>query len=485
MSAYCRFTICRILALALVASLFVSPVAGAQPASPARGNSRTSPGPAEAVAPLAPPLQDVVQLAAADHTCALTSAGGVKCWGANYSGQLGDGTITSRSTPVDVIDLSSGVTTIAAGASHTCAVTSGGGVKCWGTNYIGQLGDGTTTSSSTPVDVVGLSGITAVATGNDHTCALTSGGGVKCWGWNYVGELGDGTTTDSRTPVDVVGLSGGVVALSGGGMHTCAVTGSGGVKCWGANWGGRLGDGTTRHSMIPVDVCAGGAAGCTGTLGDVTKVAAGESHTCALTSMGAVKCWGLNPYGQLGAGATTNQSTPVDVNGLQSGATALAAGNYHSCALVGNGRPKCWGSDRDGQLGLGTQFVRVTAVDVVAGAVPSLLLNYPVGKSGSVFTLTGFDFPASSPLTLTVNGAALPTTAVTDPSGGFIVFLDTAAAEAGFYTVTASANPSASAWFVLAPDAPLQVQEGGGLTVAIPAGLGAPVSTLNMPLVLH
>ena len=304
-----------------------------------------------------PPPDNVRLTAGYNHTCTITGSGAVKCWGGNDSGQLGDGTIMLRRTPVDVIGLDAAVTSIAAGLFHTCAVTGNGGVKCWGSNYHGQLGDSTQTERFTPVNVIGLeSGVTALAAGGNHTCALTTNGGVKCWGYNANGQLGDGTQETRLLPVDVSGLDSGVVAITAAHSHTCALTNSGGVKCWGWNFQGQLGDGTTTDRLTPVNV--------TDLASGIKIIAAGDGNTCAVTNQGGVKCWGWNAVGQSGNSVQSFQSIPRDVDGLTSGVKAIAAGNSHACAVTENGAVKCWGYNRQGQLGDSTTVNRYPPVDV-------------------------------------------------------------------------------------------------------------------------
>lgn len=329
------------------------------------------------VASLSGGVQDIAAGGAGDrigHTCAVATSG-IKCWGYNGFGQLGNGTTLDYHSPIEVIGLNSGVQAIAAGGrggywtdtgSHTCALTTSGAVKCWGFNRDGQLGDETTATRYTPAGVNGLnSGVQAVATGADHTCALIAGG-IKCWGLNVSGQLGDSTNEERHSPVDVTGLTTGVQAITAGGSenlsyrwyvgHTCALTTSGGVKCWGSNRYGQLGDETNDNRWAPADVHGLATA--------VQAIAAGGYHTCALTTAGGVKCWGLNDYGQLGDSTTISRTSPVDVRGLTSGVRAISAGLLHTCALTTIGGVKCWGANYDGQLGDGTDVARPIPVDV-------------------------------------------------------------------------------------------------------------------------
>lgn len=318
-----------------------------------------------------------------NHTCAITKGGGVKCWGKNDAGQLGNGGIVQQSYPVGVSGLTSGVTGISAGLSHTCALTYSGGVKCWGENSSGQLGDGTSTDRRTPIDVSGLtSGVLAIAAGQFHTCALTAGGGIKCWGDNSNGQIGNGGYAVQRTPVNVTGLTSGMKAVAAGYWHTCGLTTGGGMKCWGNNTDGELGNGNTTDQPTAVDA--------TGLTTGIQAIAAGDFHTCALTTGGGAKCWGFNSNGQLGNGNTTNQLTAVNVTGLASGVVALSAGYTHTCAVLSSGNAKCWGNNDKGQLGNGniTQQLTPVTIPALAGSAKALALGdthtCAVSTSGSI-----------------------------------------------------------------------------------------------------
>jgi alpha-tubulin suppressor-like RCC1 family protein len=317
---------------------------------------------------------DVMAVAAGDRfSCALSTAGGVKCWGNNAFGQLGDGTTANRTRPVDVVGLANGTTAIAARGEHACALAAGT-VKCWGANINGQLGDGSTTNRTTPVDVAGLTGISSIVSGGEHTCALSSAGNVTCWGWNNKGQLGDGTTTDRAIPTSVAGLSGRVSAISAGGRHTCALMASGGVECWGFGEFGQLGDGTSTDSSAPVDVI--------GLTSDVATITLGGNLSCGLTTDAGVTCWGLDLVGD-----DRFTATPAEISALSGSTEVVTAGFYHVCAIKLDGVVTCWGGNDTGQLGNGTTVDSSVPTDVrdangrplvVGGGASSDLILAPI-----------------------------------------------------------------------------------------------------------
>ncbi|CAB5514306.1 hypothetical protein LMG26857_03365 [Achromobacter anxifer] len=312
------------------------------------------------------------------HACALTMTNGVKCWGMNGNGQLGNGKTTDSVAPVDVVGLTSGVAQLAVGSGQNCVVTTAGGAKCWGGNYSGQLGDSTSKNNQlTPVDVVGLtSGVKSIATGSSHSCAVLTTGEVRCWGANNMGQLGDRTAVDKITPVTAVGVTAKQVAI--GSTSTCVVNTAGGAQCWGANGEGQLGNGTKNNSQVPVDV--------TGLAANVAYISlpTNAQFACAVTTAGGAKCWGNGASGQLGNSAWGNSLVPVDVTGLTSGVTSLSTGGGHVCATTSAGDTKCWGFNSLGQVSAttGNMFSPNIVLAASGGAV-----NASAGQAFSCATV--------------------------------------------------------------------------------------------------
>ena len=382
-------------------------------------------------------------------------------WGWNGDGQLGDGTVIDRSTPILLRSLS-GVVAIAVGSGHSLVLLSDGTVRAWGDNSYGQLGDGTTIDRSMPVPVNGLTAVVAIAGGGSHSLALLTDGTVRAWGMNSLGQLGNGTSLDQTTPVPVSGLSGvmaiaagkfhslalladgtvhiwglnaslqyvagsgfegptfpvrwlsGAVAIAAGGFHGLALLSDGTVRAWGGNGYGQLGNGTTAYGLVAIPVSD---------LTGVVAIAGGMYHSLAVLSDGTVRAWGDNSYGQLGDGTTTSRSTPVPVSSLRA-AVAIAGGGSHSLALLSDGTVRAWGSNTSGRLGDGTATNCSTpvlvsdlsgAVTIAAGETHSLAL---VAKLSLRTSGTGSGAVTSTPAGLVCRGTC---TLEPPPGSGLIL----------------------------------------------------------------
>jgi len=360
------------------------------------GTNTTSPFPARTIIPVGMTFSYVA--GGWLHTAALASDGTVWTWGWNNEGELGDGTNTNSNIPAQV-NIPGGVTVtaISAGlASHTVALASDGTAWAWGYNSRGQLGDGTDANSNIPVQVNLPGGIifTAFATGLYHTLALTDDGALWAWGFNSYGQLGDGTDTDSYIPLQVnlpAGVT--VTAIAAGMNYSLALADDGTVWAWGENYYGELGDGTTDHSGIPVQVQI--------PAGEIiTSIAAGTYHALALSDSGILWAWGNNEYGQLGNGATAHSYVPVQID-LPPGVNlaAVTAGRSHTVALADDGTVLAWGRNDDyGQLGDGTGTNSSVPVQVAGeNGIGFLNLGFyvtpPVDPPGKPSTLQKiFDF---------------------------------------------------------------------------------------------
>jgi alpha-tubulin suppressor-like RCC1 family protein len=303
------------------------------------------------------------------HTCGVTTDDRAYCWGENYDGRLGDGTTTYRLTPVAVAG-GRHFRQIRAGAFHTCAVTPFDVAFCWGSNGYGRLGDGTATQRLTPVRVLGGLSFRRVIAGGLHTCGVTTDDRGYCWGYNDSGQLGDGTMTWRPTPVAVAGgLS--FRQVIPGSNHTCGVTAEERAYCWGNNENGQLGDGTGSFRRLTPIAVAGARR--------FTQVIAGYLHTCGVTASNVAFCWGFNFSGQNGDGTTTWSRSPVRVagglqfigvsTGVQEPPPLVYDAAQHSCGVTTDNRAYCWGANLYGQVGDGTgdvgNSVRLTPVAVV------------------------------------------------------------------------------------------------------------------------
>ncbi len=307
-------------------------------------------------------LSDVTALAGGfSHSLALKSDGTVWGFGGNFKGQLGDGSVMMQKTPVRVGDLT-GVRSIAAGRFFSLVLKTDGTVWGFGDNEGGQLGTGAGSGLpvTSPVQAVGLSNVTAIAAGDAHGLAVRNDGTVWAWGSNFEGQLGDGTTTGRATPAQVPGLSG-IVAVAAGEKHSLALKNDGTVWAWGLNTEGQLGDATQTRRLSPVQVVNSGGGALTG----VTQIAAGARHSMVLKDDSSVWTWGYNGFLQLGEGVLppSNRSTPVRVVNV-SGAVRIAAGHYHNAALMADSTLRMWGRNAYGGLGDGTSFARAAPVEV-------------------------------------------------------------------------------------------------------------------------
>jgi alpha-tubulin suppressor-like RCC1 family protein len=325
------------------------------------------------------------------HTCAINTSGVLKCWGAGFDGELGDGNATSSTSPI-MPSIVGAPIFVGAGSSHTCAIVAGGKAFCWGFGFDGELGDGNATEEDLPSPVSSISNVLRIDGGGEHSCAIVNGGSVMCWGGNFYGDVGDGSGTERDTPVATSPTIGNALEVNAGiGDHACAVLSTGGVQCWGEDDYGECGDNATNfQDLSPVDVMTSS----TTKLANASHVVLGNTHSCAILSNGDLVCWGDDTYGELGDGKTNTQSSLAIKATVVSGVTAVALGgdgfNYaHTCAIVAGGAVKCWGSNDFGQLGDGTTTASTTGVTAISSGAVAIAAGFghscAMKSDGSVY----------------------------------------------------------------------------------------------------
>ena len=318
------------------------------------------------------------------HSCAILDEGSLECWGKNNFGQLGLGSIASQNIPV-TLSLGEGrtATSVATGGNHSCTILDDSSVKCWGSNNNGQLGIGNNIMQTSPQIVsFGVNTVDAIATGDTHSCVIIDNGSVNCWGRNIEGQLGFGNFTSRNTPLWVnLTENHTAIQITAGYRHTCAIIDNGSVSCWGWNLYGQLGLGTPDiwvNTPSWVDLGADRTA---------LSLSAGLGHTCATLDDETVKCWGLNDEGQLGLGHYNNENAPVSVtlsdNQL---ANSIAVGDSHSCVVTNLDALNCWGSNDEGQLGSGDLNSTYLSQNISIN-LPSQVVNFSLGGSHTCIVL--------------------------------------------------------------------------------------------------
>ena len=286
-------------------------------------------------------------------------------FGRNYRGQLGDNTVTQRTSPVSVVGGITSWAQIGAGNQHSVAIRTNGQAWAWGYNaFYGALGDGTSTNRSSPVSVVGgFTNWARISAGRNHNAGLRANGQAWCWGQGTNGQLGDGAASNRSSPVSVVGGFTDWVQISAGTAHTVGLRANGQAWAWGANSRGQLGDGTASVRSSPVSVVGG--------FTDWVQISAAKSslgeHTAGIRSNGQAWCWGANSFGQSGDGTASSRSSPVSVVGGFTDWVQISANQAHTAAVRSNGQAWCWGSGANGRLGDGTTASKSSPVSVVGG----------------------------------------------------------------------------------------------------------------------
>lgn len=295
----------------------------------------------------------------ANASCGVSTTGAGYCWGSNNLGQLGNGATTSATSP-NKLNTSVLFKSVTVGTLQyfACGLSTTGAAYCWGYNDYGQLGNGNFTNTVSPSLVTGNLTFTALTAGDGgQACGLVASGAAYCWGYNGSGQLGNGSVAYTSTPTLVTGgLSFSMISAGENGA-TCGVTTAGAGYCWGFNADGELGNGTKVGTNAPVPVSGGFT---------FKSISTGYSSACGLTTAGAAYCWGDNTYGELGNGSTTASTTPVAVGGGLI-FSAVSVGDAYACGLTTTGIGYCWGYNGQGQLGIGSSVRSATPVAVFGG----------------------------------------------------------------------------------------------------------------------